>query len=301
MKNKKEMYKIELEDGSELLSEKHKVYVEEENGDYNNLNSFINSSVVNILISDCSLNASSSDQIEVLFNNKDSAKYGSSSTPLRCGDILLASERNLEYLDFSNVLTDFFNKGNKKSNSDSSISENFIILPFLSNISFNTRSGDISSHSVFNNSSITYLLTDSDLKNENNTDASTISDFGRAILTHSSCCLATFCFTSLESFEICSSVNLLLDNISLAIENSTLLTSCFNTLAKANSNSLLNSVGISILMQNSSSMNMLKKRDYIKLSDFNLIKISEIYNNLENNNLENKQLVFLDEQGREIK
>lgn len=62
-----------------------------------------------------------------------------------------------------------------------------------------------------------------------------------------------------------SSVNLLLDIISSAIANSSLLTNSFTTLARANSNSLLNSGDTSSLIV-ISSMNLDRERPYKKLS-----------------------------------
>lgn len=253
-----------------FVSEENKVSVEqnEEKENYNNLNSFIKSSVVNISISDWFLNDSSSDQIGAFLRDNDKAKYGSSLvSSVSCGESLLACDKSLEYFCFERVLIDLLNKANKNSNSDLSISENSIILSLFSNNSFNTKSGEISLHSVFNNSSITYLLIDSDLKNENSIEASTINDFGSIFNYNAACFLATSCLSSSVSSEICSSVNLLLDNISSASENSNLLTNCLTTLAKANSNLSLSAGCILTFIDSSSILtNNREDLDYLSFS-----------------------------------
>lgn len=224
---------------------------------------FNKSLVENTLTLDCCLNSFSSDQIGEL-NANANAKYGLS---LLCGDIFSALDRNPSYFNLGNVFISFFNSENINTNSNSLILANFITFSLSFSNSSKTKAGEISLQSWFNNSSITYLLTESNLKNENNILASIINNFGNDIFQRL-CLLATLCFNSFPSLSACFSVNLLLDRTSLAIENSRLLTNFLTTLSKADSNLSFSLAGILTLTTTSAilSPNEYNKSEYLKLS-----------------------------------
>ena len=299
-----EMYKIVMEDWSEMLvSEKHKVYVKKGNRLYNYLDISSDSSlsipsnsfVENTLTLVCVLNASSSDQIGHLCESAK-AKYGSSFVSSSCGDILLASDKNFSYSNLSNVSISPFNADNANVNSDSDTFENFIIFSLLDCISSKTKSGEINLQPLFFNSSTICLLTESRLKMENNTLASTTIVFGSNSIVQSPCLFATLFFNSSDNSSACSSLNLDFDMISSNIANLTLLTNCVTTLSKADSNLLFNSVGMSNLITNSVIREDIINK-YINVSDSELMPIKEAYSLIK----DGRELYFLDSEGNEVK
>ena len=206
-----------------------------------NLNS---SSVDNILILDCSLNAFSSDQIgQSRFNAR--AKYG---TSFICGDNFLASAKKEAYSSLDIVTMVFLNKENINKNSEFFMPENLIILSLSEVSSSITNSGDAIIDSLSSISSIIFLRVESCLKKEKSILASITIFFGNGCIFHyNSCFFATLSFRLPARMIACSSVRLDLDKISSDIENSTLLTSCEMTFESANSNALSSSDGTSIL------------------------------------------------------
>ena len=283
-----EMFAIETEKGDLVVSPKHKVY--------SNLNNFNKSFVDKILILSCLRNAFSSDQIGQ-FEKSASAKYGESFLEL-CGEILSASDKNEKY---SELLTEIISDDNseyRKSNSDLSIPENFNILDFEFINSSKTNLGEINSQSEFSNSSIKYLLNDLCWKNENKIFASMTNFFGIDSIFQSPCFSATCSFSSDASSDICSSVNLLLDNKLSAKENCILLVNCLTTLVNADLNSSLSSEGTSILTTISSMIeNNYKEYLNFSVNDFGLQPITEVYSDF----LNGKQVYFLDENKNLIK
>ena len=232
------------------------------------------SAVENISISSCFLNAFSSDQIGVLFSAKDNAKYGSSLVSSPCGNSLLACFKNDSYMSSENVSMLFCNMHNKKSKVGLSILEYFNIPSLLLDNSSITNEGDINLHPLFNNSSINCLLTESDLKNENKIEASTINLLGifEEYISYKPCFLATLFFNSSASLFTCSSVNPLSFSSSSAIANSALLINCSTNLVRTNLNLSLNSSGTSTFMD-ISAIRSSTASDYKSLSFGNVEKI----------------------------
>ena len=158
----KEMYNIELEDGSNLkVSEKHRVY-----SSLNNLSSMF---VVNISTFDCLLNASSSDQIGALTTSAR-AKYAASSL---CGEISSASCTNPQYLPASNVSILLSSSESKKEKARPSIFAYLLMRSCLLDNSSNKYDGTNNRQPLRDRDSKILLLSESFLKNENNIDAST--------------------------------------------------------------------------------------------------------------------------------
>ena len=227
-----------------------------------------NKSLVEMICTfDCFLNAFSSDQIGQLLESAK-AKYGSSFIESLWGDNLVASIRNCPYSFFGITSISFFKIDNVKIKSDIDIPVNFIILSFLEINSSSTNSGVIRLQSLFNNSSATFLLIESNLKNEKRMLASTINILGRVcIFSQSPCLFATLSLSSFASLSACSSVSWDFDIISFIIENSNLLINCLTTLDKASSNSLFNSIGISILII-TSAMQKDSVKTYLKVLSY---------------------------------
>jgi len=97
-----------------------------------------NSFVENTLISDCFLKAISSDQIGILFLDKDKAKYESSFVSSSCGESLFASDKNSSYFSSLNVSISLFSSSTNSLNSDSEILAKCIMLDLLLINSSNT-------------------------------------------------------------------------------------------------------------------------------------------------------------------
>lgn len=239
--------------------------------------------VVYILISDCCLNAGSSDQIGVLLRINDNAKYGSSLVSSPCGESLLASLRNSSYLssDINSISSSIVERVN--SNSPTEFLEKCIILSLSDLNSSKMKYGEISLQPQFNNSSTICLLVESFLKNENSILASTINSLGKTAILYQPHLLTALSFALDDNSSICSSLNSDLDMILSNIENLTLLTNCLTTILKADSNLLFNSAGTSNLItissmkyyKNRNYINLLEKKDYnedIRLEKIALIK-----------------------------
>ncbi|ODS41851.1 MAG: hypothetical protein MSIBF_00355 [Candidatus Altiarchaeales archaeon IMC4] len=188
--------------GDLLVSPEHKVYAGI------NPSLFSSSFVLNTSTLSCCLNSSSSDQIGELSANAN-AKYGSSFvTCLPCGEILLASGKNLSYTFSGNDSIFRSSKVNKNANTRLLTLPDFFIFSLLSASSSKTNSGEISLHPKFGNFSMTFLLAESFLKNENNTQASTIRSLGSCsdIFGYNQCLAATLSLSSEPHFSAISSV-----------------------------------------------------------------------------------------------
>ena len=239
-------------------------------------NNVIKSFVKNIAITDCFLKAISSDQMGVLFNVNDNAKYGSSFVSFPWGESLLACDKNVVYSDSGIILISLVSKENNSMNSTSVSPENFFIFSLSMRNSSNTNAGEISSQSTSSSSSIMYFLTESDLKNENNIFASTINFDGRSMI-YNPCRFATLRFSSSANLSACFSVSRDLEAMLSATSNRVLLINRFKTLANATSNSAFNSSGTSNLID-ISAIQKANKINYLRFSteDFSLQSIIDI-------------------------
>ncbi|MFH0711811.1 MAG: LamG-like jellyroll fold domain-containing protein, partial [archaeon] len=291
--NNKEMYKIELEDGSNLLvSEKHKVYA--------SLNNFSISSSDNTLIDSCSFNPGSLDQIGDLSKYNDNANNGKS---LMWGDNLLASGINDLYSDLGINLTTFLINKSKNSNSELESPEDFIICFFKPLISKNTKSGETSLYPICFNSLVSRNTLDL-LKKENKMFVSNISNI------FYSCNLATLSFTHSENSFASLSESLDLEAMFSPISNniSSSISSC-RTLSIAlltnfsnckfleiDNISLSNSSGMLI---QTSAISEFNKEDYKNLlvMDYMLQPVIETYEEINNG----KEVYFLDSENKPIK
>ena len=281
-KKQKENYKLNLIErksrdlvkrgnGDLLISKKHNVY----SNNYNP-SSLLKSSVVTtgILPFNNSFNSESLDQIRALMLDdlyfKANAEYGKSSIGLD----FLASSKNLEYSFFGIGEIFWSMRNNTYHNLESS---NFEYLSNFSSfllVSSKIYSGVTSLYPRFLsnliNSSVYPLL----IKEANITSASTTSNF-----IFYKCLLETAEFTSLPSSIACFSVNSLSPNISLASEN--LTSSCICLINLFNTSSALSSSpsGTSNLKVSSA---IIKDNvdKYINVSDFNLMPIKQVYENI---------------------
>lgn len=220
------------------MSKMKKTKNQEQNHNFN-LISFSNSEVVYTLTFDCFLKDFSSDQIEQ-FKCKANAKYG---TSFMCGARFLASDRNEEYSDSITILKLDNKNSITKSNSFCGNLEYFnsfsLFLPISSIKYWGEYSWIIPFFDIENSkSNINPLL----IKAEKNIFVSTTN-----IIYNSPCLLAMPNLTSSASFAACSSVNWLLDNISLATENLSLSTNSLTTLSKALLNLFSSCFGTSTL------------------------------------------------------
>ncbi|GEM_PF-3181091 len=164
--------------------------------------------VLNTLTRDCSLKAVSSDQI-AQFNDNASAKYGSSSVCLPCGEILFASGRNPLYISLEKDSIFLSSKENRNANASSLTSPNFFILSLLSDNSLKANSGEINLHPNSYISSTIFLLVDCFLKKENMIDASTINILGNSSgisAPYNPCLLAILSLSSEPHLNAISSV-----------------------------------------------------------------------------------------------
>lgn len=204
------------------------------------------SSVENTFILDCFLKAFSSDQIGMFLANAR-AKYGSSLGESICGGMVCASARKSSYSSSEKKIISLLSV--KKINSKSAIDTppNFIIFSFAKYNSSNTNCGERILQLLSNKSLVTCLLTEFDLKNENNMLASTTKIFGSFTIFYKPCLFATLSLSSFDNSHICSSVNFDFDMISSNTANLILLSNCFITLVKTISNFFFNSLGTSTL------------------------------------------------------
>ena len=242
------------------------------NSNFYSFNSSINSFVLNILTLDWFLNASSSDQIGHLLNANDKAKYESSSVESECGDILFASDKNSLYTLSEKDSIFSSSKEKRNLNASSFTLPNFFILSSLPSNSRNANSGDIKLQPRLGSSSISLLLSELDLKNENKILASTISVLGSGDIFDYECLLAALSLISVPHFNANSSVILLSFNNSSATLNINLSES-FSLSVFSNSefiSSLLSSLtpdsissGIEIF---NSAISLYEKINYLKVS-----------------------------------
>ncbi|MEK6933566.1 MAG: hypothetical protein AABW75_01680 [Nanoarchaeota archaeon] len=273
MKNKYNLEVMEKEINKKI--EKEDYFLED--------NNLINSSVENIFILDCSLNAFSSDQM-AQFKERANAKYGSSFLESSCGDNECASDKYLIYSSFENesIFDSIIER--RKANICS------LILPYFKTLSLS----DINSSKAYlgttkrvplcGNSSIILLLSEPILKNEKRIEASTTSVKGSLFIitaSYKSCLLATLSFSSEPNCDANSSVILEFFNNSSATLNISFSASrSLSALeTKATTSSLVNSLnpnfnssGIFILM-NVSSIRNDNIDEYINFSSFSLRKM----------------------------
>ena len=296
-----EMYKIILEDGSELLvSPEHKVYAGEET---QILRNFLKSSVLNILTEDCFLKLGLLDQI-AQFNFNASANTGISLSCVNCfalasnclnnsldiismnsgssdNTLLNCSELSLEYFNTSNLF--FFNSSIEYCGEDN-------LKPIRSEFT------------IIN-------LTGLSLKNESNIFVSTTN----CIFYHPSF-LYLFHIPSLilsPSFKQSSSVNSEFSSIlSNFLSNKALLTFSDKNLridsdtfsSGSSSNCFFNSSGMDkvmfgILLPSDILNSVYSVKDVQVYKSFSLQPITEVYSEFNNN----KQIYFLDSENNPIK
>lgn len=286
-----EMYVIEVggKDGEVkelVVSPEHKVYIGYQNNPEN-------SDLLKTFISDCFFNSLSSEIIKAFNSSANATK----STSFRCFGIKdTALGICLEYFENGINLTTFFNLNLSSSNSSRERFDFLSISDLCLSNSLMANSGEYTSCPDDNN----FLINEPFQKNEYNLFVSNTSFIYNMPLDLSSFNLS--CLTFSPNSSASCSVNLDLETISSAIPNSKLLTNCLTTLANADSKASFSSGDISTLIQISSIDNY-DNEDYLNLSvdDFSLKKITDVYNNLDKINKENKQLIFLDEWGNKIK
>ena len=238
-------------------------------------NNFLRSDVETTLTLPCCLCLFSSDHNSNSPEDKVKARYGAS---LGCsGNISKASGRNLEYLD-SGIISIFLNNSFITKSSPALLSpEYFNNLSSRFLISFDTNSGEYSLIPALDNFFIKRNMNPLLIIAWNNMFASTINIILEA--QEMPCLLATADFSSSANLNACSFVNLLLDTILSANENSTSSMNSFTTLFKAASKSSFNSGEISTLNFSSAILTSpieYNENEYLKLSQGSDIKFEKI-------------------------
>jgi hypothetical protein len=279
--NNGEMYRIETDEGELVVSEKHRVYSAE--------NSFNCSEICLVEIPRLILNINDSYvQKEISFDKHNATKSSSFvCSPRSC----FAFGNDFLYLD--NGTNSILLNINEESILNSS-SESFD----LDNISSLLLTNSCLSFSGANNfkfsSKINLSISPCEINILNNTLASSTMSIYINPSDFSCECIDNLTLFAKKSASF--SLNLDLEIISLATENSNSLTKESINLAKTNSNLSLNSAGISTLMFISS---IDKKNDnkYINLSDFSLQPITQVYEDINNG----KEIYFLNSENKPVK
>jgi len=291
----KEMYRITLEDGSDLLvSEKHRVYSGER--DYTS-RKFLNSFVLNILTEDCLLKPDSLDQIAQP-NFNASANIGTSLSYINC----LALDANCLNNSLGIVSIKLDNSGKASLNCSDLSFEYFNISDSL----FFNSSIEYSGANNFNpkSSELTIInLTGLSLKNETNMLVSTTNCIYQPSDLYF---FQAFSFTSFPNLRQSSSVNSEFDNISSNfLSNKALLT--FSDKNLRIDSERFNSGNSSICFFNSSDIDSVmfgilnnsvySVEDVQLFKSFSLQPITEVYSDFENG----EEIYFLNAENKPLK
>jgi len=213
-----------------------------------------NSSVENTFILVCLPNDFSSDQIGQLLSERDNAK---NETSFIWGVNFDACKTSREYDSLETADIFSYNVLYNKMNSPSDIPENFFIFSLFLINSSKAKYGEISLIPLSKRLLINFLLDESLLKKENKIFVSRINSSGGSIFSHTlkPSLLASFILASSAISFICSSVNLLFDNISSAKENLIFLSKSFKAFSNDDFKEPTNSSGTSNLIIISSMLN----------------------------------------------
>ncbi|MBI2507770.1 hypothetical protein HYV89_02345, partial [Candidatus Woesearchaeota archaeon] len=241
----------DLKEGDEIAAQK----------DQERPNNDLTSAVENTLTLDCNLCLFSSDHNGISLEN-ERAKYGAS---LVCsGKIDSASVINDEYSDLGTSLMYLNSKLMKNSSSGFDNPESCSSLSLRLPISSDKNSGEYNLYPLEDRSLIRSSINPLLINAWNTMLASITKDFISNNQEASECLFAIPDFTSSANLNACAFVNLLLDKISLAKENSKSSINSFTTVSRAISNLSFNSEGISTL-KTTSDIKHSEERGYLNL------------------------------------